>query len=238
MHCNPPGGSHADRADFFVVDPHSRISIHAAPVHIKSSEDANHNFFQAAKVSMEVASVVIQVKDRVRDQLARTVVCDIASAVSQDKFGSGGRKLIVWQEEVARVSPSSQSIDGVMFSEEECIIDSSSRSPVEESVLEVPAFPVRCAAEGGHSNSVVPIRHVSSRTTSPPRVVFGGVIQILIASPYAAAAASIIASLRVGWAWTAWINLSPVVSSRFATTNSPMSSVASDPRICPPSSSP
>ena len=58
--------------------------------------------------------------------------------------------------------------------------------------------------------------------------------QMWIASPSVAAAASMTASLRVGWAWIVWWISSAEASSSMARPYSAIRSVASEPMMCAP----
>ena len=86
-------------------------------------------------------------------------------------------------------------------------------------------------AEQRHPGQLVDVhlQHVMFRCPPPGREG-----QIWMASPIVAAAASITASLSVGWAWIVWWISSTEASRVMASPYSAMSSVASEPMMCAP----
>src|SRR5262245_7252820 len=64
----------------FWSDPHARQAGHATRLDAKARGGAHQRFFEIADISMDIAAIGPQVEDGIADELAWTVIRDVATA--------------------------------------------------------------------------------------------------------------------------------------------------------------
>lgn len=77
---DPPRNADADGRQLFAPDPHAGQSFDATGLDTVVGRDADQDFFEIANVPVNIATVRIQVEDRVANDLAGTVICNIATS--------------------------------------------------------------------------------------------------------------------------------------------------------------
>ena len=133
---------------------------------------------------MEIPRVCMKVQQGIPDELPGAVIGDIAAPVCRHDIDAAFGELRFACQEVMDIGPGAERVHMFMLGEEQQIGQLARRTPGKEGTLQLPAFAISGPAEPDHTH--LSCSHVHS--------------QMLMASPYAAAAASITASLKVGWA--------------------------------------
>ena len=133
---------------------------------------------------MQILSVKRQIEDGISDELARSVIGDVSPPVHSHDIDAFTGQLFICNEEMMGVGRSPHRNDRLMFREEEQVAEFVRDPSRLQLFLQFPAPAVFRPSEPHHADMLI--------------LVAQG--QMLIASPYAAAAASITASPNVGCA--------------------------------------
>ncbi len=81
VHADPAAHADADRGDLLPPDPYARLPRAASGGDAIIGEQRDEHVFEAAEVTVQILSAHAQVEDRVADQLARSVIGGLPTAV-------------------------------------------------------------------------------------------------------------------------------------------------------------
>src|SRR5690625_751570 len=86
MHGNPSGTADSHCTDFFVSHPYPRKSFNPACPNTKISTSTNDSFFPRPEILMHVGEVVLQINNRISNQLSRAVIGNITAPVDMNEL--------------------------------------------------------------------------------------------------------------------------------------------------------
>jgi hypothetical protein len=146
---DPSRDAHPNGRDLLVAHPDAGQPFDAAGIDTVIGGRANEDRFEIAHVTVNVATVGVQVDDRIADNLPGPVIGDIAPAtglVNVDAArgeGVGGRKNV----RAAAVAAHAERQDVGMFEEEQRVADSASTAIFDEHTLQSERLGVRHSSE-------------------------------------------------------------------------------------------
>src|SRR5439155_2315669 len=136
----------ADGHDLAVADPDAGIARQPARLNAEVGEGVDQANLEVAQVEADVRCGA-QIEDRIADQLAGTVIGDVAAAIDLEARDAARRKFrLVEKDVVAGATPA----DGVgvrMLEQNQRVGDQAGAALVCYSSLEVPGFLIRNPAE-------------------------------------------------------------------------------------------
>ena len=78
--CDPSRNTDTDGAQLVGAHPRARESFHASGAHAEVAGGANHHILQVAYIFVHVAAIGPQIENGITDELAGTVIRDVAAA--------------------------------------------------------------------------------------------------------------------------------------------------------------
>ena len=79
-------------AELLAADPHAGQAVHACGGHAEDGGGADHHFLEVADVATDVATVWLQVEDRISHELPRAVIGHVTAAAGVDHINGVGRQ--------------------------------------------------------------------------------------------------------------------------------------------------
>src|SRR5450432_2825296 len=86
MHRDPVSYADTDRSNFSIVDPHASQARPCACGDSEFGQGFCHERFNPTQITMEILSASSQIDDRVADELTRTVIGGLASAIDRKEW--------------------------------------------------------------------------------------------------------------------------------------------------------
>ena len=132
VHGHETGTAYADRTYFAqrtsgcrlrsllrdcVSEPYARSSRDSSSVHAEIGDRVDHALFERVHILFQPQIQPLQVQNRVTDQLAGTVIGDVAAPVDPEQFGPYAGEECLVHEQVLRVPAFTQRIDVGMFAQ-------------------------------------------------------------------------------------------------------------------------
>jgi len=131
-----------ERAGIVLVDPDSdEVREHARGDAVLRRERA-HDRAEIGDVAADVAAIGLEVDDRVRHELTRPVIRDVAAAPGFEERDALRRALLGADDDVLALRAAAEGDDGVVLEEEQRIADLSGDALLDEAFLEAMRFVV------------------------------------------------------------------------------------------------
>jgi hypothetical protein len=129
------------------LNPNTGASGHAERGYAETRCCADHAFLELPHVPHNVAADSVQIENGITDDLARSMIGNIATAIRMMKFHTRLAQKVLGDVQVLAVAASAKSDDVGMFAEEQEIGRSSDLARGDEALLERGGFAVSDPAE-------------------------------------------------------------------------------------------
>ena len=158
MGSHPAADVHADGAQFFFTNgtgiaagassnPHARASRNAESANAEAGSSLNHGLLELAHVPHDVTPNSVQVENGIADDLAGTVIGDIAAAIGRVKFDAVLAQKVLGNAQVLAFAVAAEGNDVGMFAKEQEIGGRADFARSNEALLERRGFAVSDPSE-------------------------------------------------------------------------------------------
>ncbi|GBC91249.1 hypothetical protein HRbin14_02013 [bacterium HR14] len=151
MHADPPRHANANRRNFLVADPDSRVRWVAPRIHAKLGKAPNQRLFNIAQEAVQIAPVRPHIKNRVAHQLTGIVAGHIAPTVSATHLNPALGVEFGAEEQILGAEPFAQRNHGRMLQQKKRVGDGVCLALRVELLLNLPRLRV-----GNHSQVQYP----------------------------------------------------------------------------------
>jgi hypothetical protein len=124
---DPTGDSNAYRCEFVLPDPHARQTLLAVGHDPEISGRSDQYLFQIANVPMDVAAVGIQIQDWIPDDLAGTMISDVATSAGFVELNMPGIEFVGTHQQMSppAITPRSQCQHTGVLDEQQHVVHAS-----------------------------------------------------------------------------------------------------------------
>ena len=109
MHCHKMTASHSYCTNFPFLrssrgQPYSGRSLHSPGLNAIRCADPDHRFFQHMNIFLQPQMIILQIQDRITNQLSGTMISNIPSSINMIKGGTNHLQLCLSQQHIRFLS--------------------------------------------------------------------------------------------------------------------------------------
>jgi hypothetical protein len=147
MHRNPAAYFDADSRYFFPFDPNAGKAFFALRFNAVLQQRLDDDLFQTPEIAMDIGKVVVEIQNRIADDLTGPVVGYITTPINMKNLNTATPEFFLTSKKMVWVSPFSNRVHVLMLGQKENISHGPRLTELKELSLQLPGLRVASLAD-------------------------------------------------------------------------------------------